>query len=321
MAIDDFSLSIVIPVFNEEGNLEELQRRIASVMSRLKNSYEVIYVNDGSTDLSTTILDKLAAEDEKVKVLHFTRNYGQTAAIAAGVDYASGDTVCFMDADLQNDPADIPIMLAKLDEGHGIVSGWRKHRKDGFFLRKLPSRIANKMISVATGVKLHDYGCTLKIYRKKYLLGFHLYGEMHRFLPAYAHHAGANIVEMPVRHHPRIHGRSKYGLERTFKVILDLFTVKFLGEYAHKPIYLFGGFGFGMMFVSVALVAFLMVDKIFRGAAMVESPLLLLSAILLVVGVQSIFLGLISELLMRTYHESQQKATYTIDRTSNLRQK
>ena len=319
MAVKDFSLSIVIPVFNEECNLEELQRRIVAVMTELENEYEVIYVNDGSSDESAAILDKLAAEDQHVKVLHFMRNYGQTAAIAAGVDHAEGDAVCFMDADLQNDPADIPAMLAKLDEGHGVVSGWRKHRKDGFFLRKLPSRIANRMISSATGVKLHDYGCTLKIYRKKYLQGFHLYGEMHRFLPAYAHQAGADIVEMPVRHHPRIHGKSKYGLERTFKVILDLFTVKFLGEYAHKPIYLFGGVGFGMMILSVALVAFLVIDKLVRGSSMVESPLLLLSAILVVIGVQSVFLGLISELLMRTYHESQQKATYTIDRTSNLR--
>ncbi|EDN66197.1 glycosyltransferase [Beggiatoa sp. PS] len=251
-------------------------------------------------------------------MIRFTRNYGQTAALAAGIEQAIGDAVVFIDADLQNDPSDIPTMLAKLNEGYDVVSGWRKDRQDKWLTRILPSQIANWVISKVTKVHLHDYGCTLKVYRREVLQGYRIYGEMHRFLPAFAAQVGANIVEVPVKHHPRRYGQSKYGLGRTGKVILDLFTVKFLNSYAQKPIYLFGSVGIAFILISFFLILYLLGEKVFYGLSLVTNPLLLMSVMFMILGAQSIFLGLISELLVRTYHESQDKSTYHVRQRLNM---
>ncbi len=309
------SLSVIVPVFNEEENLPDLHRRLAETLTALPHRSEIIYVDDGSRDGSPPILQRLAAEDRRVRVIHFMRNYGQTAAFAAGIAHATGEVIVFLDADLQNDPRDIPSLLAKLDEGFDVVSGWRKARKDTFLSRTLPSRIANALISWATGCRLHDYGCSLKAYRREFLRGFTLYGEMHRFLPAYAYQNGARITEMEVAHHPRTRGKSKYGIERTFKVMLDLLTVKFLSTYAHKPLYLFGMVGMLLGVLAVLIVAYLVAMKLATGASLIQSPLLLMSAMFVILGAHSIFLGLIAELLMRTYHESQDKPPYRIKET------
>src|SRR5690606_8746752 len=247
-----------------------------------------------------------------VQVLVFRRNFGQTAAISAGIDHAQGETIVLMDADLQNDPADIPRLLAKLDEGYDLVSGWRKDRKDNRLTRTIPSNIANWLISTVTGVRLHDFGCTLKAYRREALGGFRLYGEMHRFIPVFAHSVGARITEIPVSHHPRQFGRANYGLDRTVKVILDLFTVKFLLNYSHKPIRLFGGAGAGLMFLGMVDLGYVFIRRMFFGVPASTSPLLLIGVMFVILGFQSILMGLIAELLARTYHESQAKTTYTL---------
>ncbi len=312
-------LSVVIPVFNEVENIPLLHKAIHQALKSVKYSWEMILIDDGSEDSSPEALEQLARKDPKyVKVILLRRNFGQTTAIAAGIDSASGDIVVMMDADLQNDPLDIPGMVAKIDEGYDVVSGWRYERKDNL-IRILPSRIANKLISWITGVHLHDYGCTLKAYRREVLSGFRLYGEMHRFIPAYAGSVGAKIIEVRVNHHPRKYGKAKYGLERTTKVILDLITVKFLSSYASKPNYLFGGLGLVMMAVSILIVIFLVINRLVAGEHIVRSPLLQMSVMLFILGVQSILLGLIAELLVRTYHESQKKATYTVRKTFNLK--
>jgi glycosyltransferase involved in cell wall biosynthesis len=306
-------LSLVIPVFNEEGNLLKLFDAIQETMNGLKQSWEVIFVDDGSRDNSQSILRDLAEKDpEHVSVVVFRRNYGQTAALAAGIDHSSGETIILMDADMQNDPADIPMLLCKLDEGYDLVSGWRKERKDNALTRNFPSMLGNWLISRVTGVHLHDYGCTLKAYRRGALEGFRLYGEMHRFIPVYAASVGAKITEVPVNHYPRIHGKTKYGLERTVKVILDLFTVKFLVAFASKPIYLFGGTGLGLMAISAVIFAILLVRRIFFFVSVTGSPLFQMTAMFFILGFQSVLMGLIAELLVRTYHESQRKPTYTI---------
>jgi glycosyltransferase involved in cell wall biosynthesis len=306
-------ISVVAPVYNEVDNLTALHEALTGALRGL--SYEVIFVDDGSTDGSLGEMIRLSEEDgEHVKVVELRRNFGQTAAIAAGIDHSIGDVIVLIDADLQNDPADIPAMIEKIDEGYDVVSGWRVHRQDTFLTRKLPSHIANWLISRVTGVALHDYGCTLKAYRRDVLRGFRLYGEMHRFIPAYAARVGAKIIEVPVRHHPRRSGKAKYGLERTLKVILDLFTVKFLISYANKPIYLFGGMGLGLIFSSVLLLAYLVTRRIFLEEHLVRSPLLLMVVMLFILGSQSILMGLIAELLVRTYHESQAKPTYVVRR-------
>lgn len=311
-------VSIIVPVYNEEDSLMPLYEKLISVLVFIGYDYEVILIDDGSLDGSFRQLERLSQQDSHIKVIQFTRNYGQTTAIAAGIDYASGDIIIFMDADLQNDPSDIPSMLAKLEEGYDVVSGWRADRQDAWLTRTLPSQLANGLISKVTGVYLHDYGCTLKAYRREVLTGYKLYGEMHRFLPAYAASVGARIIEMPVKHHHRIYGKSKYGLERTLKVILDLLTVKFLHKYGQKPIYLFGSVGITFIFGSLFTVLYLVVDKITQGTYMITTPLLLLSVMLFIIGVQSILIGLIGELLIRTYHESQDKPTYTIRNHLNL---
>ncbi len=312
-------LSVVIPVYNEAESLPLLIPALLSALDPLSIPWEVVLVDDGSKDNSVAVLEKLAADTpDKVKVVELRRNFGQTTAIAAGIDYAQGEVIVLMDADLQNDPADIPAMLAKLDEGYDVVSGWRVNRQDTFITRTLPSRIANELISWVTGVHLHDYGCMLKVYRREVITGFRLYGEMHRFIPAYAGMVGAKIFEMPVDHHARKYGKTKYGLERTLKVVLDLITVKFLNSYASKPIYLFGGLGFAQIAASLIVLVVLIAMRFITGVHLNRSPLLLLSAMLFMIGFQSIMLGLIAELLARTYHESQHKATYTVRRLVNL---
>jgi glycosyltransferase involved in cell wall biosynthesis len=313
-------VSIIIPVFDEADNLPLLHRALHQALDDLLDPWEVVYVDDGSKDQSFAILEGLAAEDERIGVVQLRRNFGQTTAIAAGIDHAQGDVLVLMDADLQNDPADIPMMLQKIEQGYDVVSGWRKERKDAFITRTLPSRLANALISRVTGVHLHDYGCTLKAYRREVLSGFRLYGEMHRFIPAYAGWVGAKIVEVPVNHLPRKFGRGKYGLERTFKVILDLFTAKFLISYAYKPIYLFGGGGLVLIALSAAMLLFLLVRRLWLGISVFSSPLFPTGIMLLIMGFQAILMGLIAELLVRTYHESQSKPTYTVRKIINGRQ-
>jgi glycosyltransferase involved in cell wall biosynthesis len=312
-------LSLVIPVFNEEDNLLLLHQKIHEALDPMPDlAWEMVLVDDGSTDSSREVLEKLAKEDPKfLRVVEFRRNFGQTAAIAAGIDHAQGEIIVLMDADLQNDPADIPMMLEKMDQGYDVVSGWRFKRQDTFLTRTLPSRIANWLISTVTGVHLHDYGCTLKAYRREVITGFRLYGEMHRFIPAYANSVGAKMIEVPVNHHPRRFGKTKYGLTRTLKVVLDLFTVKFLISYAYKPIYLFGGGGIVLAFSSAIILFTLMVRRIFFDVSVTRSPYFQISVMFMILGFQSILMGLIAELLVRTYHESQQKPTYTIRKVIN----
>jgi len=312
-------LSLVIPVYNEVQNLPLLMDALYTALIPLKKKWEVVFVDDGSSDSSLDVLSNLAEKDsEHIRIVVFRRNFGQTAAIAAGIDHSQGNTIILLDADLQNDPADIPMLLAKLDEGYDLVSGWRKDRKDNRITRTLPSNIANGLISWVTGVHLHDYGCTLKAYRSDALEGFRLYGEMHRFIPVFAHAAGARITELPVHHHPRKFGKTKYGLERTVKVILDLFTVKFLLNYSNKPIYLFGGTGAVLMFIGAADLFYLFIRRTFFGVPSFSSPLLQVGAMFFIMGFQSILMGLIAELLARTYHESQSKPTYTVRERINI---
>jgi glycosyltransferase involved in cell wall biosynthesis len=315
------NLSLVIPVYNEQENLPFLFEAIQKTMAEVNQSWEAILVDDGSRDKSLSVLKQYAEKDPKhIRVISFRRNFGQTAAIAAGLDYAQGEIIILLDADMQNDPADIPMMLAKLNEGYDLVSGWRKVRKDNAVTRNFPSMLANWLISRVTGVHLHDYGCTLKVYRRDVLEGFRLYGEMHRFIPVYASSVGANITEVPVRHYPRKFGKTKYGLERTAKVILDLFTVKFLVAFASKPIYLFGGTGGLLMVMSAVIMIYLFIRRIFFLVGVTGSPLFLVSTMFFILGFQSMLMGLIAELLVRTYHESQRKPTYTIRTTVNLEQ-
>ena len=313
-------LSIVVPVYNEEKNLPLLYAAIQDVMQTIRQKWEMILVDDGSRDASQQVLRSLAEKDPKhVRVVIFRRNFGQTTAIAAGIDHSSGEVIVLMDADMQNDPADIPMLLAKLDEGYDLVSGWRKDRKDNAIFRTFPSRMANWLISWVTGVHLHDYGCTLKAYRREAVSGFRLYGEMHRFIPVFAHSVGARIVELPVRHHPRKFGKANYGLERTLKVLLDLFTVKFLLSYANKPIRLFGGTGLILAFLGMVDMLYLFIRRTFWNVAAGSSPLLSVGVMLVILGFQSILMGLIAELLARTYHESQSKPTYTVREKINLK--
>jgi glycosyltransferase involved in cell wall biosynthesis len=306
-------LSLVVPVYNEEESLPLLMDAICTSMQPLNRDWEVVFVDDGSTDHSLDVLKRLVnANPEHARAVIFRRNFGQTAAIAAGIDHSRGSIITLLDADLQNDPADIPMLLDKLDEGYDLVSGWRKDRQDNALTRNLPSHIANSLISSVTGVHLHDYGCTLKAYRRDALEGFRLYGEMHRFIPVFAHSVGARITELPVHHHARKFGKAKYGLERTVKVILDLFTVKFLLDYSHKPMRLFGGAGITLMFFSVLMLLALFIRKLLEGIPILTSPIFSLGVMFFILGFQSILMGLIAELLARTYHESQKKPTYTI---------
>src|SRR5512141_1060987 len=311
-----YNLSLIIPVFNEAKNLPILYDCIQETLKSIQCIWEVIFIEDGSRDNSFEVLKSLVEKDpEHVRVIAFRRNFGQTAAITAGVDYAQGSTIILLDADLQNDPTDIPSLLAKLDEGYDLVSGWRKDRKDNRLTRTIPSNLANSLISWVTGVHLHDYGCTLKAYRRDALEGFRLYGEMHRFIPVFAHSVGALITEVPVRHHPRRFGRANYGLDRTLKVVLDLITAKFLLSYSNKPMRLFGGAGMALIFGGSLTLIYLFIRRYLEHISVLGSPLFQLAVMILILGFQSILMGLVAELLARTYHESQKKLTYTVRET------
>lgn len=307
-------LSVTIPIYNEEDNIPLLYQRTRDALQALNHTWELILVNDGSKDRSTERLDEVAAADARVRVIHLSRNFGQTAALMAGLDHARGQIVIPMDGDLQNDPADIGKLLTKLDEGYDVVSGWRKDRKDAAIKRNLPSRIANDLISHVSGVHLHDYGCSLKAYRRSVLDGVKLYGEMHRFVPIYAAWNGARVTEIEVTHHPRIHGESKYGLERIVKVVLDLLVVKFLFKYSGKPIYVFGGFGLASFGVAGLVFLWALWLKLFDDISLIQTPLPMLTVMLFAIGVLSILMGLLAEMLNRTYHESQAKPVYRIGR-------
>jgi glycosyltransferase involved in cell wall biosynthesis len=304
-------LSLFLPVLNEEPNLKLLHAKIDEALAALGRTAEIIYVDDGSTDGGLEVLRSLAALDPRVRVIALRRNYGQTAAMAAGIDAARGQVLIPMDADLQNDPADIVRLLAKLEEGFDVVSGWRKERQDRMVSRKIPSMIANRIISFIGGVKLHDYGCSLKAYRREFLKEVKLYGEMHRFIPIYASWVGARVTEIPVRHYRRTMGRSKYGLTRTFKVMLDLMTIKFMASYHTKPIYVFGTFGFSSFLISIIAGVWALVRKL-DGESFIRNPLLTISIVMFAVGVQFILMGLLAEMLIRTYHESQAKSVYAV---------
>jgi glycosyltransferase involved in cell wall biosynthesis len=305
-------LSVVIPVYNEEESVPHLHQRLRQALAALPYTSEVIYVDDGSRDRSFAALREATAGDPRVRIVRFRRNFGQTAAIQAGIEYSRGDVLVFMDADLQNDPDDIGTVVAQLDQGFDVVSGWRQHRNDALVSRKIPSHIANRLISWVTGVHLSDYGCTLKAYRREVLENVRLYGELHRFIPAIASWAGATVTEIPVRHHARQYGKSKYGISRTVRVLLDLLTVKFLGSYSTKPIYVFGVTGFVLWVLAFFCGAYVIFEKITQGVFAHRNPVLLLAVFLATLGVQSIMLGLLAELAIRTYHESQDKPIYVV---------
>ena len=305
-------VSIIIPVFNEEENIFPLYEQLISILRQLTQTYEVIFIDDGSTDNTLEQLKLLCKQEPAVKVISFLRNYGQTSALTAGIDFSKGKIIIPMDGDLQNDPEDILLLLQKMEEGFDVVSGWRKDRKDPFLTRRFPSIIANKIVSFIGGVPLHDYGCTLKAYKRDMLRHIRLYGEMHRFIPIYAHWIGARVSEIAVRHHPRKSGVSKYGIIRVFKVILDLLVVKFLLSYSQKPIYVFGGMGLFMIFGAFLSGAYAIYLKLFKGVSFILTPLPLLSVLLLMLGFISILMGFLAEILTRTYYESQRKPTYQV---------
>ena len=313
---DPIDVSIVLPILNEEENLEELHSRLTETLSKLDLEYEIIAVDDGSTDKSFAVLKQIHERDPRLKAIKFRRNFGQTAAMSAGFNHARGDVIITMDSDLQNDPADIPRLLDKLNEGYDVVSGWRADRKDKFLSRRLPSILANKLIVRMTGVKLHDFGCSLKAYRKDVIDNINLYGEMHRFIPALARLVGAEIAEMKVTHHARKYGKSKYGISRTTRVILDLITIKFLLNYSTRPIQVFGFMGMGSGIVGFLICLYLSIGKIFfpsdATSLKERMPMLLLGILMILIGVQLITMGLLGEIMVRTYHESQRKPIYVI---------
>lgn len=308
-------ISLFLPVYNEEQNIKEMHSRISNSLEAVNRLAEVIYVDDGSSDGSLEALREVAASDNRVNVIALRRNYGQTAAMSAGIDAARGQILIPMDADLQNDPADISKLLDKLDEGYDVVSGWRIDRQDKLFTRKIPSWIANRVISAIGGVHLHDYGCSLKAYRREVLKDVRLYGEMHRFIPIYAAWAGARVTEIPVNHLPRVHGKSKYGISRTVKVIFDLITIKFLASYQTKPLYVFGSFGLLAFLLSFAATIWAVVLKYGYDVSFILTPLPVIAVVMLAISIQFFLMGLLAELLVRTYHESQDKAIYSVRET------
>ncbi len=312
------SLSIVVPFFNEEENVEEVYKSIKQTADTLGLPYEVIFIDDGSLDKTYQIIMDIASKDSKLKVVKFKFNSGQTSAMQAGFDYAQNDLIIPMDGDMQNDPADIPLLITKIEEGYDVVSGWRKKRMDKAISRRLPSIIANKVISYIGKVPLHDYGCSLKAYRKDILENVNLYGEMHRFIPIYASWYGAKVTEVPVRHHPRTKGTSKYGLSRTFKVILDLVTIKFLGRYSTKPIYFFGSLGFIGFFLSFLGTIYVVYNQIFKGKDIIDSPVFLFSIMSFLLAAQFVLMGLLAEIQIRIYHEAQHKRPYIVETTLNI---
>jgi len=308
-------VSVFLPVLNEEPNLRPLHAKLDQSLAALGRSAEIIYVDDGSTDGSLEALREIARADSRVRVVALRRNYGQTAAMAAGIDAARGEVLIPMDADMQNDPADIVRLLAKIDEGYDVVSGWRKNRKDKMITRKVPSMLANRLISWIGGVPLHDYGCSLKAYRRESLQDVQLYGEMHRFIPIYASWSGARVTEIPVEHHARTMGKSKYGLSRTLKVVFDLITIKFMASYQTKPLYLFGWAGmltFAVSLFSAILACLMKYADWPHHADFIQTPLPVMAMVTLVLGVQLFLMGLLAEMLVRTYHESQAKRIYAV---------
>lgn len=305
-------LSVVIPLLNEEENIPLLYDELKGVLETLKEDYEILFVDDGSTDRSLELLRNLQANDDHVVVINFRKNFGQTAAMAAGFDYANGDVIITMDGDLQNDPHDIPLMLEKIKAGNDVVTGWRFDRQDAFLNRRLPSIIANKIISKTTGVNLHDYGCTLKAFRKEVIKNVRLYGEMHRFIPAIASGMGIDFTEVKVNHRARRFGSTKYGISRTIRVILDLMTVKFLLSYATRPIQVFGLMGVVSGGIGFLIALVMTIQRQFMGVPLADRPLLFLAVLLIFIGIQFVSLGLIAELQARTYHESQNKPVYHI---------
>jgi glycosyltransferase involved in cell wall biosynthesis len=311
-ASDAPDISVFLPVYDEEPNLRLLHQKLDEALKKLGRSAEIIYVDDGSKDGSLSILRELAEEDDRVRVVALRRNYGQTAAMAAGIDAARGRVLIPMDADLQNDPADIVRLLDKLDEGYDVVSGWRKDRQDKLITRKIPSMLANRLISWIGGVPLHDYGCSLKAYRRESLEDVRLYGEMHRFIPIYASWAGARVTEIPVEHHARTMGKSKYGLSRTIKVIFDLMTIKFMASYQTKPIYIFGSFGMLSFLIATIAAIWALILKLMHKADFIQTPLPIIAIVMFAVGIQFLLMGLLAEMLVRTYHESQSKRIYAV---------
>jgi len=311
-SVDAPQVSIIIPIFNEEDNVDALVGALWAVLAQASFTFEVLLINDGSNDRTLARLRAAAAKKPQARIIDFRRNYGQTAAIMAGIDYARGKIIISLDADLQNDPRDIPLLLAKLDEGYDVVSGWRQDRQDAAIRRNLASRLANRLISMISGVKLHDYGCTLKAYRADVIKDVRLYGEMHRFIPIYASWMGARVTEIPVTHNARKFGKSKYGLERAFKVILDLLVVKFLDRHFVKPIYVFGGFGLISLVISILSGLWMIYLKIFDNVSMILTPLPLLTVLTFLIAFISLLLGLIAEMLVRTYFESQHRAPYNV---------
>lgn len=311
-------ISVFLPVYNEEENIEQLNLLLTEALEGLGRSYEVIYVDDGSTDQSLERLRVIATRDARVRVVSLRRNYGQTAAMSAGIDHARGQILIPMDADLQNDPADISRLLEKLDQGYDVVSGWRKDRKDTWLTRRLPSRLANRLVARLSGVDIHDFGCSLKAYRRNVLTEVKLYGEMHRFIPIYAGWAGARVAEIPVTHHARAAGQSNYGLSRTIKVLFDLITIKFLSSYLTKPLYLFGTAGLVCLVISVLSFLLALYYRLVEDVHLNRMPLATLSMIMFAMGVQFIFMGLLAEMIVRTYHESQNKPTYLVRERINI---
>jgi glycosyltransferase involved in cell wall biosynthesis len=311
-------ISIITPLYNEEESLKELYDRLAAATFQLPGPIEIIFVNDGSVDGSAEVLDRLVEQDDRVVAIHLRRNFGQTAALMAGFDRAKGDVIVCLDADLQNDPADIPRLIAALEDGYDVVSGWRKDRKDPFLSRVLISRIANWIIGFLSRVRIHDYGCSLKAYRASVVKDVRLYGEMHRFIPIYAKWQGARIAELEVTHHPRRHGKSKYGIDRVFKVTMDLLVVLFLHKYNQKPMYIFGAagmFSFVVAFLAGSLALFY---KLTGQKSFIETPLPLLVALGILVGFMCFLMGLLAEMIVRTYFEAQEKKTYSVERISGV---
>jgi glycosyltransferase involved in cell wall biosynthesis len=311
-------LSIIVPVLNEAATLSELAEGLKQEMNQLGRTWEIIFINDGSTDQSDAILNNLADLDGRVRVIHFRRNFGQTAAMMAGFDFAKGHIFIPIDGDGQNDPADIAKMLSLLEQGYDVVSGWRKDRQDSFIRRNVPSILANRLISTVSGVPLHDFGCSLKAYKRTVVDGIRLYGEMHRFLPIYASWHGAKITEVVVNHHPRRAGRSKYGLERVAKVLLDLLVVKFLDSAAQKPMYVFGGCGIFSLILSAAAFLWMLYLKVFKNFAFITTPVPLIVVMTFMIGMMCILLGLLAEMIMRTFYESQGKSIYNVRESRNL---
>lgn len=311
-------ISVIIPIYNEAENIQLLIEALLVELNQLLRPFEIIFVNDGSVDASERRVADVAARDCRIRLINLKRNFGQTAAMMAGIDYATGSIIVPMDGDLQNDPKDVRRLVDKLDEGYDVVSGWRKNRRDALFRRNIPSWIANHIISWISGVHLHDYGCSLKAYRRDILKDVKLYGEMHRFVPIYASLNGARVTEIPVLHHPRIHGRSNYGLERIIKVLLDLIVIRFLARYATKPMYVFGGFGLISMGIAGLAGTYAVYLKIFENTSFIQTPLPLLTVMAIITGVMSMLMGLLGELLARTYHESQNKPIYRVRDTINV---